>query len=137
MAWEQVQDEVYAGVMAAGFLDLRPMHRPAMRHPPIDGLRPSQLAARTNLSKQAANDLLRELEKMGYLRLEPDPSDGRARIIRLTERGWRFQHVSAELARSVGVRWAKTIGQDRFDAFAETLRTIIALGNEPEHDPRV
>jgi DNA-binding MarR family transcriptional regulator len=131
MAWEQVQDEVYEKLEALGFLDLRPAHRPVMRYPPIDGLRPSQLAARTNLSKQAANDLLRDLEKMGYLRLDPDPTDGRARIIRLTERGWRFQHISAQLSRSVGERWAKAIGQDRFDAFADTLRTIIALGERP------
>jgi DNA-binding MarR family transcriptional regulator len=104
-----------------------------MRYPPIDGLRPSQLAARTNLSKQAANDLLRDLEKMGYLRLDPDPSDGRARIIRLTERGWRFQHISAHLSRNVGERWAKALGQDRFDAFTNTLRAVIALGSHPDH----
>lgn len=132
MAWEQVQDEVYEKLKAEGFLDLRAAHRPLMRYPPIDGLRPSQLAARTSLSKQAANDLLRDLEKMGYLRLDPDPSDGRARIIRLTDRGWRFQHVSAHLSKAVGERWAKAIGQDRFDAFTETLRTIIALGEKPE-----
>lgn len=137
MAWEQVQDEVYAGLTAAGFDDLRPAHRPAMRNPPIDGLRPSQLAARTHLSKQAVNDLLRDLEKMGYLRLEADPADGRARIIRFTERGWRFQRTGAQISKGVGERWADAIGRDRYEAFAATLRAIIELGDGPvQGNPR-
>jgi DNA-binding MarR family transcriptional regulator len=134
MAWEQVQDAAYAGLLAKGFDDLRPAHRPLMRHPPADGLRPSQLAARLHLSKQATNDLLRDLERMGYLRLEPDPADGRARIIRYTDRGWRFYVSGSELSKEVGERWAAAIGSDRYEALTATLRDIIELGSKPGAD---
>jgi DNA-binding MarR family transcriptional regulator len=128
-AWKQIQDEVYADLQAAGFDDLRPSHRLIMGSPPVDGLRPGELAARSLLSKQAANDALRDLEKRGYLRLEPDPSDGRARIVRFTERGWRFYHTGGQISQRVSERWAKAIGADRFDILVEALRAFVATGN--------
>jgi DNA-binding MarR family transcriptional regulator len=140
-AWKQVQDEVYAGLHAAGFDDLRPSHRLIMGSPPVDGLRPSQIAARNLLSKQAANDVLRDLEKLGYLRLEPDPADGRARIVRFTERGWRFFRTGRQISTGVSERWATAIGTDRFDTLVEALRAFVALSNpglsigEPGTDP--
>lgn len=127
MAWEQVQDEVYAGLRASGFDDLRPAHRVVMRYPPVDGMRPSQLAAAVNHSKQAVNDVLRDLERLGYLRLEPDPTDGRARIIRFTDRGWEFVSLGSGFSRSVGERWARALGVERIEELAETLRQVIAL----------
>jgi hypothetical protein len=78
MAWEALQAELYVELRAAGFDDLREVHRPLLRYPPIDGMRPTDLAAHLKLSKQATNDLLRDLENRGYLRTERDPSDGRA-----------------------------------------------------------
>jgi hypothetical protein len=71
---------------------------------------------------------------MGYLRLEPDPADGRARIIRYTERGWRFFRAGRQISKGVGQRWAAAIGTDRYQAFVATLREIIELGDEPETD---
>jgi len=52
----------------------------------MDG-EPTDVAADVQISKQRMNDLLRDLERLGYLWLEPDPRDQRARIIRLTSRG--------------------------------------------------
>ncbi|MEU4427963.1 MarR family transcriptional regulator [Actinoplanes sp. NPDC024001] len=133
MAWEALQAELYAGLHAAGFDDLREVHRPLLRYPPIDGLRPTELAAHLKLSKQATNDLLRDLERLGYLRLERDPTDGRARTIRYTERGWRLFQVGSGLSREVGQRWAGVVGEQRYRQFEATLREIVALttGSRP------
>ena len=92
------------------------------------GLLEGFLANRLHLSKQATNDLLRDLEQMGYLRLEPDPADGRARIIRYTERGWRFFRTGRQISKEVGQRWATAIGTDRYQALVATLYEIIELG---------
>jgi DNA-binding MarR family transcriptional regulator len=96
-----------------------------MRYPPIDGLRPGELAVQLGLSKQATNDIVRELERTGYVRLERDPSDGRARIVRYTERGWRFYEVGAQLSQDVGRRWAQQIGDDQYACFEAALRLIV------------
>jgi hypothetical protein len=78
----------------------------------------------------ATNDLLRDLENLGYLRLERDPSDGRARIIRYTDRGWKLYHTGSRTSRDIGRRWARAIGQRRYDQFEATLRAIVELGGE-------
>ena len=53
----------------------------------VEGTRPSDLAARSGVSKQNLNHLLNDLEKMGYLARCPDPDDGRARLVKVTESG--------------------------------------------------
>jgi DNA-binding MarR family transcriptional regulator len=53
----------------------------------VDGNRPTEIAVTARLSKQATNDMLRQLERLGYVKRHPDPTDGRARIIRLAKRG--------------------------------------------------
>jgi len=131
MAWEALQAELYVELKNAGFDDLREVHRPLLRYPPIDGMRPTDLAARLKLSKQATNDLVRDLENLGYLRMERDPTDGRARIMRYTERGWRLFRIGSRLSHDVGQRWAQAIGQRRYEHFEATLRTIVDLTGEP------
>src|ERR1044072_888158 len=130
MAWEALQAELYVELRAAGFDDLREVHRPLLRYPPIDGMRPTDLAAHLKLSKQATNDLIRDLENLGYLHLERDPADGRARIIRYTERGWRVFSIGRRASHDGGRRWAQAIGQRRYDQFHATLREIVDLTRE-------
>jgi DNA-binding MarR family transcriptional regulator len=134
MVWEHVQERVYARLTAEGFDDLRAMHRPFQQFPPMDGLRPTDVAERHRMSKQATNDLLRDLERLGYITLEPDPVDGRARRIRYTQRAWRHFELGSATSRSVGQRWADVVGQERFDQFVETLREILAYENEGRPD---
>ena len=128
VAWEHLQTELSEGLRVAGFDDLRPVHRPLLRHPPIDGMRPSELADQLRLSRQSVNDLLRDMERMGYVSMEVDDTDGRARVIRYTERGWRLFDTGSALSKSVGERWAQTIGRDAFAAMVAALREIVALG---------
>jgi len=58
-AWDAWVEELMARVAAAGFDDLRAVHRPILRDLLFDGQRPGHLAARLGLSKQAVNDILR------------------------------------------------------------------------------
>ena len=52
-----------------------------------EGLRPTELARRVEVTKQAVGQALDGLEAMRLVELVPDPSDGRARLVRLTEAG--------------------------------------------------
>ena len=60
---------------------------PVPQWPGPGGERPSVIAERAGVSKQAVNHVLRDLEHLGYLELRPDPDDSRARLVELTERG--------------------------------------------------
>ena len=127
-AWTALSNDNHAKLVAAGFDDLRPAHQPVMREILGSNLRPSELAAHLGLSKQAANDLVREFEAKGYIALEPDPDDGRAKRIVATDRGRQAFEIAARNNRAVGRRWAKQVGEERFAVFEEVLREITAAG---------
>jgi len=125
-AWAALSNDNHAKLVAAGFDDLRLAHQPVMRELLASDLRPSELGAHLGLSKQAANDLVREFEAKGYITLEPDPDDGRAKRIVATDRGRQAFEVAMRNSRAVGCRWAKQVGEERYAVFEEVLREITA-----------
>ena len=130
-AWTELIDEVFEKLHADGFDDLRPVHRPILRDMRTSNLRPSELGARLGLSKQAANDLVREFEANGYISLEPDPDDGRAKRIVATDRGRQASKTAQESSNAVGRRWAELVGEERYAEFEEVLRAIVAANGAP------
>ena len=129
LAWQAVRERIYEGVLEAGYTDLSRAHVLLFRWPPIDGLRPSELATRNQLSRQAINDLLSDLEKGGYLERIPDPTDGRARIVRLTERGWDLTQVIGDMSFATERERAQAIGEERFAEFRDTLCESVACAS--------
>ncbi len=119
-------------MLEAGCTDLSRAHVLLFRWPTIDGLRPSELAARNQLSRQSINDLLSDLEKRGYLERTLDPTDGRARIVRLTERGWDLTQVISDASFATESEWARVVGEARFDEFRETLSELVAYASPVE-----
>ena len=66
VGWQWVRDQIYAGVVAAGYDDLNPAHVGLIRYPTLSGLRPTQLAEQVGITKQSVNDLLGHLERHNY-----------------------------------------------------------------------
>ena len=116
---------IYEGVTAAGFDDLRPAHVTLFRWPGPDGRRPTEVAADAQITKQALNDLLRDLEQRGYLERHPDPSDNRARIIRLTRRGKRLHKVAVGIHAQVEDEWAGKLGRKEFEKLRDQLGRLV------------
>src|SRR6187397_2598936 len=87
MPWEAVQRHMLARLHERGFDDLDAAHLNVFQYPGPQGARPSELATRLRMTKQALNYLLGELERLGYLERRPDPDDLRAKRIALTPRG--------------------------------------------------
>lgn len=124
VVWQWVRDEMYAGVVAAGYDDLNAAHVALWRHPGLDGLRPSQLADHVGITKQSVNDLLGDLERQGYLRRVADPADGRARVIRLTSKGWRLAETIYCEARAAQLRIAEILGPRRYAQLHSSLELL-------------
>ena len=97
------------------------------RWPGPDGRRPGEIAADVQINKQRVNDLLRELEQLGYLHLEIDPLDSRARIVRLTASGKRLHRVAVGVHADIEKEWAARLGERRYRQLCEALKAIVTL----------
>ncbi len=109
-----------------GFDDLDAAHLNVFQYPGPQGARPTELAGRLRISKQALNYLLRELERLGYLERRPDPDDLRSKRVALTERGTSAIHVIREAVGDIETAWAKQLGAKRFSE----LRNLLLELNE-------
>jgi len=127
MPWEAVQRRMLAALHERGFEDLDAAHLNVFQYPGPEGARPSELAARLRISKQALNYLLGELERSGYLERRPDPDDLRSKRVALSPRGASAVGVIREAVGELEVEWAKQLGEGRF----EELRSLLRELNEP------
>jgi DNA-binding MarR family transcriptional regulator len=121
MPLEVIQRRILAALSEHGFGDLGPAHLPLLRYPGPDGKRPVELAAETNMSKQAMNYLLGQLEEYGYLERRRDPEDGRSTRVYLTDRGESTRGVIRGAVRDVEAEWAGALGSEDL----ERLRTLL------------
>src|ERR1044072_634597 len=85
--WEAVQRQMLERLHDHGFADLDFAHLSVFQYPGPQGARPSELAARLGVTKQALNSLLGQLERLDYVQREPDPDDLRSKRVALTPRG--------------------------------------------------
>ena len=127
VVWQWVRDQMYAGVVAAGYDDLNAAHVGLWRYPGLDGIRPSRLADHLGITKQSVNDLLGHLERHGYLGRVPDSADGRARVIRLTSKGRRLEETIYAEARAAQLRIAEVLGPRRFAQLHSSLELLTEL----------
>ena len=104
----------------AGFNELRLPHIAVLQFPGPDGVRPSTLAERAGMSKQAMNQLLRSLENLGYIS-RSNAGDGRARIIRFTKRGRAAYLKIHDILRVIEREWGTELGATRFAQLKELL----------------
>ena len=127
LAWQWVWKEIFSGVVAAGYDDVNPAHVALFRYPGLDRQRPSELADQLQITRQSVNDLLGHLDQHGYLTREPDPNDGRARVVRLTQKGRQLQKTIHGHARAAEQRIADTLGARRFTQLQRALEDLTAL----------
>jgi DNA-binding MarR family transcriptional regulator len=122
--WEAVQRHMLERLHEHGFDDLDAAHMNVFQYPGPQGARPSELAARLKVSKQALNYLLRELERREYIERLPHPEDQRSKRIALTDRGTAAVGVIREAVGEVEAAWAEQLGADRF---AELRSLLVEL----------
>jgi DNA-binding MarR family transcriptional regulator len=76
------------------------------------GTRSMVLAQRAGVTKQAMSQLVRLMERQGYLEQVPDPTDTRAKVVRMTERGWAVKTACVEVREELNRRVARVLGTD-------------------------
>ncbi|MFG2298847.1 MarR family winged helix-turn-helix transcriptional regulator [Streptomyces sp. NPDC048603] len=85
LGFQMMLAEFTRRVAEAGYPDLRPVHGMAFQILKGDGTTSSELGERLGMTKQAAGQLVDDLERRGYVRREPHPGGGRRKLVVLTE----------------------------------------------------
>ena len=101
-------------------LDLRPAHTALFPHLSLEGTRMTDLAAKMGVTKQAVGQVVAELEEAGVLCRVPDPSDGRAKLVRFTAEGYDallagfgvLQELEDELGAELGEALMSRLNRD-------------------------
>lgn len=125
--YQEVVRRVSAELAAAGFDDLRPAHTAVFQHIEAGGSRLTELAARAQITKQSMGYLVDYLERCGYVERRPDPSDRRATLISLTERGWEQVRAALSIIAAIEAEWAGELGDQRMEQLREGLTQLRRL----------
>ena len=131
-SFRAAEDRIVGAIAEAGFDDISRAQARLLAGIDPDGTRLVVLADRARIAKQTAVPLVDRLEADGYVERLPDPADGRARLVRLTERGRAIiPHARAEEAR-IEDDWRQVLGSRRLDALRRSLLDLQVLTGDVE-----
>lgn len=124
-SFEVFSDRIVAGVRDRGFPDFRLTDTKVLRYLEAEGTQITVLAERAHMTKQAMSELVRRVERQGYVERRPDPADGRAKRVHLTARGERVTEAARATYRSIVGDWREALGDDGFDRLQSLLVNLL------------
>ena len=119
-----------AELVSCGFNSLTPALVSLMQLLDASGVRPSTLAQRVGITKQALGQLIRELEARGYVEQVPDSIDTRAKIVRLTKRGVDLYAACADARNKLQTTVIKKLGKVKVSRLRRDLVELAAVLEE-------
>ena len=124
IAHRAMENRIFEALARAGFDDFTLAQARVMQRIGPDGTRLTRLAEAAQVTKQTAGHLVDQLERTGYVRRTPDPTDARARLVRLAERGVAAQPVAAGVLAEVEDEWRAHLGERRWRQLREALTSL-------------
>ena len=123
------------GLRERGFTDFSPAFPALLSNLDMDGTRIGVLAMRAGVSRQAAGQLLREIERCGYAERRTAADDARATTVHFTPRGRRMLATVLALVEEIENDFAAALRAGEFErvrtglyAIAERIDPAGALG---------
>jgi DNA-binding MarR family transcriptional regulator len=119
-----LENRVFAALAEAGYTDVTTAQmRLAQRIGP-SGSRLTDLAEQAQVTKQTAGYLVDQLERAGWVERVPDPTDGRARLVRLTDRAQQAVPIAAAAVAQVTAEWHAHLGGRRMEQLRRILTSL-------------
>jgi len=122
--YRAMEQRVFAGLAEAGFDDFTPAQARVFQRIAQGGSRLTDLAEQAQITKQSAGFLVDQLERAGYVERAPDPSDARARLVRIAPRGAAAIPIAAAIVAEVEAEWAAHLGRRRMAQLQEHLARL-------------
>jgi DNA-binding MarR family transcriptional regulator len=124
----QLVEAVQEGIARRGFQDVRPAYGFAFVRISAGDATIADVAEYLGVTKQAAAQLVRQLEERGYVTRQPHPLDARAALLTLTGRGVACTVAAQQAASEAVERWRPILGEQRFRRLQQELRAIVRPG---------
>ncbi|WP_053740674.1 MarR family winged helix-turn-helix transcriptional regulator [Streptomyces sp. NRRL WC-3618] len=122
--YRALENRVFAAVAAAGHNDITPAQAKLLQRVNDDGSRLSELAEAAQVTKQTAGYLVDQLQNAGYVERTPDPTDARARLVRLTDRARSLRPIGDGAIAEIEAEWTAHLGKRRMDQLCDTLARL-------------
>ena len=126
IAFDDFCEDLERRLAETPYSDIRISHGCVFGNIDPEGTRLTDLAERARMTKQSVGEVTSDLEQRGYVERVPDPSDGRAKIIRLTERGHEALVTGRGLIDDIERDWAERFGEERIAALRDALEAVTA-----------
>ena len=124
----QLVEAIQEGLARRGFRDIRPAHGFAFVRISRGDATIADVAGHLGVSKQAAAQLVHQLEERGYLTRQAHPLDARATLLSLTQRGIACTLAAENAASEAVERWRTMLGEPGFRQLQRALRAIVQPG---------
>ncbi|HEX5598335.1 MAG TPA: MarR family transcriptional regulator [Micromonosporaceae bacterium] len=106
----------------AGYADLRPVHGLVFQILRGPGATVTELAEQIGVTKQAAGQMIDDLERRGYVRRQAHPDGGRRRLVVLTDQAYAHLAVAGRVLHGLERELAERLGDDE----VAHLRAVLA-----------
>ena len=117
--------ELHRRLAEAGFDDQRGADDAVMAHIPPEGIRLTSLAQRAGVSKQAMGELVDSLVARDYVERIPDPTDGRAKLLVFSERGWASVDTALGALADIEAELVAELGDRRIQSLRKALDLVL------------
>ncbi len=108
----------------AGHSHLQISHQAILTHLSLSGSRLTELAQRASMTKQAMGQLIDEVERLGYVKRMPDPTDGRAKIVCFTDQGRTLIKSGTEIGDTIQEKYSALIGEKKMHRLRDLLEEL-------------
>ena len=103
---------------------------------PERGVRLVSLVEMSGVTKQAISQQVAFLQQAGYVTVDADPADSRAKQVRLTPKGTQSQHTARQLFRELEAEWADRYGDKQLTELRCCLEQILVANTDTGPTPR-
>ena len=124
--YRYTEDRMFQALQDAGFDDWTLAQCRVFQRVAQDGSRLTDLADQAQITKQSASVMVDQLERLGYVRRVPDPTDGRARLIVIEQRGRQAVEVAMATLEEILSEWKDYLGTRNFTLLHQILDQLRA-----------
>jgi DNA-binding MarR family transcriptional regulator len=122
--YRAMEARVMQALAAQGFDDVTLAQSRVLQRVAPQGVRLTELADRARVTKQTAGFLVDQLEKAGYVERVTDPTDARARLVRVAARGLEASAVAGTVVAEIEAEWAAHLGRREAERLRRTLTRL-------------